>query len=110
MARTVCDQRKRFCVFVQTMTVARRSSTTSMIDSGTVLGAHFEDGRLEGSSRDHRDVPSPLLLKTGSGVEADQPDLASLHFSNSLSTGLTSSQAEPPYRPERCRPAGRGLH
>lgn len=36
IACAVCDDRYRFCVFVQARIAARRATTSSMIDSGTV--------------------------------------------------------------------------
>ena len=41
---------------------------------------------------DH-DRPGPFLFMACGGVEADQPDLAPLHYSSSLPTGRASSQA-----------------
>ena len=36
--------------------------------------------------------PGPLLFMTGSGIKADKPDVAPLHYNSSLPTGLASIQ------------------
>ena len=50
---------------------------------------------LKGAGGDDHDRPGPPLFMAGRRVQADEPDLASLHYSSSLPTGLASSQARP---------------